>query len=55
VEVTSCKVLVTWEESKDVIILAVDPDVWVKIRVDGREGWIHTQEEFDAIGLQQFD
>jgi hypothetical protein len=27
--------------------------MWLKLRIDGREGWIHTQEDFLAIGLPQ--
>lgn len=26
-------------------------EVWLKIRVDGQEGWIHEQEDFEAVGL----
>lgn len=32
----------------------VDPGgVWLKVRIDGREGWIHTEEDFQAVGLPQ--
>ena len=24
---------------------------WLKLRIDGKEGWIHTEEDFDALGL----
>lgn len=27
------------------------PNLWLKIRVNGHEGWIHTQEDFVAVGL----
>lgn len=27
------------------------PNVWLKIRVEGQEGWIHDQEDFQAVGL----
>jgi len=26
-------------------------DLWLRVRVDGREGWIHEEEDFEAIGL----
>ncbi len=31
--------------------VAHDTDVWLKVRIDGKEGWIHTEEDFAAIGL----
>jgi len=26
---------------------------WLKLRIDGKEGWINSQEDFDALGLTQ--
>ena len=51
VEVLACKVFVTLQESKTGINLGVGPDIWVKFRVDGKEGWIHTEEDLQAVGL----
>ena len=31
--------------------VAQNTDVWLKVRIDGKEGWIHTEEDFAAIGL----
>jgi hypothetical protein len=28
-------------------------DVWLRIRIDGHEGWVHGQDAFDALGLPQ--
>ena len=42
-----------WEEDDAGIGLNVSGDLWLKVRIDGKEGWIHTQEDFDAIGLPQ--
>ena len=42
-----------WQEAGDFVSLTVDGDLWLKVRIDGREGWIHTQEDFNAIGLPQ--
>ncbi len=53
VEILAGKVLVTWEEGKDGIGLGVGGDIWVKVRIDGKEGWIHTNEDLQAIGLYQ--
>jgi hypothetical protein len=51
VEILAGKVFVTWEESKSVINLGVGPDIWAKIRIDGKEGWVHTEEDLQAVGL----
>jgi hypothetical protein len=51
VEILAGKVLVTWEEGKDGIGLGVSDDIWVKVRIDGKEGWIHSDEDLQAIGL----
>ncbi len=46
---------VDWSETKDNISIGVgnDSEVWLHVRIDGQEGWIHTQEDFEAIGLPQ--
>ncbi|HEY6385239.1 MAG TPA: hypothetical protein VIX91_06105, partial [Candidatus Acidoferrum sp.] len=53
VEILAGKVFVTVEEedSKSGIHLGVGPDIWVKVRIDGKEGWIHTDEDLQAVGL----
>ena len=51
VEILGGKVFVTWEEAKSLINLGVGPDIWVKARIDGKEGWIHTEEDLQAVGL----
>jgi len=50
-EVLAGKLLVTWQEGPEAVNLSVDEDVWVKVRIDGKEGWIHTPEDLNAIGL----
>lgn len=42
-----------WQEEDEQISLGVSEDVWLKVRIDGKEGWIHTQEDLHAIGLPQ--
>jgi hypothetical protein len=46
---------VNWSETKDNVSIGVGDgsDVWLHVRIDGQEGWIHTQEDFDAVGLPQ--
>lgn len=51
VEILGAKVLVTWKEGKDEVVLGAADDIWVKIRIDGKEGWIHSDEDLQAIGL----
>lgn len=53
VEILATEAEVIWKENADSVSLDVSDDVWLKIRIDGREGWIHTQEDFQAIGLPQ--
>jgi hypothetical protein len=53
VEFLGVEAEVLWKEDADSVSLGVSDDVWLKIRIDGREGWIHTQEDFQAIGLHQ--
>jgi hypothetical protein len=42
-----------WQEGADQIELGVGKDLWLKVRIDGKEGWIHTQEDFNAVGLPE--
>jgi len=53
IEFLGAETEVVWKENADGVGLGVSDDVWLKIRIDGREGWIHTQEDFQAIGLPQ--
>ena len=53
VEVLAAETEVVWKEHADSVSLGVSEDVWLKVRIDGKEGWIHTQEDLQAIGLPQ--
>ena len=54
VEILSAKIKMSWDQSRELILFGVDDqDPWLKVRIDGQEGWIHTQEDFSAIGLPQ--
>lgn len=53
VEILAAKVRANLGGDQNNMALGVDEGVWLKIRVDGKEGWIHTQEDFEAIGLPQ--
>ena len=28
-------------------------DLWLKVRIDGKEGWVHSEEDFQALGLPE--
>ena len=53
VEILKAAGILLWTEAPDVINLGVEDDLWLKVRIDDKEGWIHTQEDFNAIGLPQ--
>jgi hypothetical protein len=52
VEILAAKIKLAWDESREVIVFgADDQDPWLKVRIDGKEGWIHTQEDLSAAGV----
>ncbi|HYL93630.1 MAG TPA: hypothetical protein VEW69_10810, partial [Alphaproteobacteria bacterium] len=54
IEFLQAEAQVKW--SGDAKALTLEPnndDIWLKIRVDGKEGWIHSQEDFAAVGLPE--
>ena len=53
IEFLAAETEVVWKEDAEGVGLSVSDDVWIKVRIDGKEGWIHTQEDFSAIGLPQ--
>ncbi|HKF23577.1 MAG TPA: hypothetical protein VKE93_18530 [Candidatus Angelobacter sp.] len=45
---------VTWNgNAKALTLEPQSDDIWLKIRINGKEGWIHSQEDFDAVGLPE--
>ncbi len=55
IEFLEAQLAVDWSVTKDNISFGAGngSDVWLHVRIDGQEGWIHTQEDFQAIGLPQ--
>jgi hypothetical protein len=51
VEILATEGEVRWQEEANGVGLNPGEDFWLKVRIDGVEGWIHTQEDFLAIGL----
>ena len=37
------------DDAGTIAVLSKEP--WLKVRIDGKEGWIHSQEDFDALGM----
>jgi hypothetical protein len=49
----AARVLIRWADAGD-LIQATLPDFWLKVLVDNsddQEGWIHTEEDLQAVGL----
>lgn len=40
-----------WREGEDPTTLDVGQDPWLRVRIDGAEGWIHGEADLTAIGL----
>jgi hypothetical protein len=53
VEFLAASARIKLDDSKGSIGLGVADDVWLQVRIDGKIGWIHTQEDFVAIGLPE--
>jgi hypothetical protein len=51
IEYLEARVPVAWSEDRSGISFLANGDTWMKVRIDGREGWIHTEEDFEAVGL----
>ena len=51
IEYLEARVPVAWSEDRSGISFMANGDTWMKVRIDGREGWIHTEEDFEAVGL----
>ena len=53
IEYLEARMQVTWNGDAKGAYFGVNGEVWIRIRIDGVEGWIHSQEDFDAVGLPQ--
>ena len=52
VEVLEMQAIVDWNwDSRDQHVSCNFRSVWLRIRIDGNEGWVHGQDAFDALGL----
>jgi hypothetical protein len=39
------------DDARSIVLAASGNELWLKVRIDGKEGWLHTEEDFDALGL----
>jgi len=42
---------VEWRQDANSITFSIGEDIWMRLRIDGVEGWIQAQEDFVAAGL----
>jgi hypothetical protein len=54
VEYLEARLQIDWasQDGKSVD-LNVTGDVWLRVRIGGQEGWVHSEEDFDALGVPQ--
>jgi hypothetical protein len=50
VEILGSRAITSWNETGG-LIQPVFSDVWLRVNVDGQQGWIHGEEDFAAVGL----
>jgi hypothetical protein len=53
IEFLEARVPMAWREDDKSITFDAKGDMWLKVRIDGSEGWIHSEEDFEAVGLPQ--
>jgi hypothetical protein len=53
IEYLEARTPVAWNEDAKAVSFGVNGDVWIRVRIDDLEGWIHTEEDFEAVGLPQ--
>jgi hypothetical protein len=50
VEFPAARALVKWQNSGNRFTCTFE-DVWLRVRIDGEEGWVHSPTDFAALGL----
>ena len=55
VELLAAEAEIIWSEDADEANLKVGKGPWLKVRIDNKEGWMHSEEDFEAIGLPEMD
>jgi hypothetical protein len=49
-EFPAARALVKWQNSGERFTCSVE-NVWLRVRIDGNEGWVHSAADFAALGL----
>jgi hypothetical protein len=49
-EFPAARALVKWQTSGDRFTCSFD-DLWLRVKIDGNEGWVHSATDFTALGL----
>ena len=44
---------VVWDETEEQVWFGVSEIVWLRVRIDGKEGWLSDPEDLNAIGLPE--
>jgi hypothetical protein len=53
IEFLEARAQIDWAGDGKAINFDVNGDVWLKVRIGGEEGWIHSEEDFEALGVPQ--
>jgi hypothetical protein len=53
IEFLEARTQIDWAENGQAINFDLNGDVWLKVRIGGEEGWIHSEEDFEALGVPQ--
>lgn len=53
VEFLETLVQIDWSGDGKAISFGVNGETWLKVRIGGQEGWIHSEEDFEAVGIPQ--
>jgi hypothetical protein len=50
VEIPAARALAKWQTSGNRFTCTFD-ELWLRARIDGNEGWVHSTADFAALGL----
>ncbi len=53
IEFLEARAQIDWGGDAKAIAFDLNGDVWLKVRIAGQEGWIHSEEDFEALGIPQ--
>lgn len=53
IEFLEASAQIGWAVDAKAVNFSVDGDIWLKVRIAGQEGWIHSEEDFEAVGIPQ--